>query len=119
MTIPRFLELLSRHAIDRHSFHDVRSVAGRYWMRSAMPLQSSTVASATFVFRPTVLAQDDSGVGVKNAVNQFGLKQNLIEHLCTAVGDHQRPVPSLTMLPPREKRGGMAEAVKVALNPRR
>jgi len=29
------------------------------------------------VFRTTVLAQDDSGVGVKNAVNLFGLK-NLI-----------------------------------------
>jgi 3-dehydroquinate synthase len=60
-----------------------------------------------------VLAQDDSGVGVKNAVNQFGLK-NLIGTFAppwAIINDSA----FIDMLPPREKRGGMAEAVKVAL----
>jgi 3-dehydroquinate synthase len=61
----------------------------------------------------TVLAQNDSGVGVKNGVNAFGLK-NLI-------GTFQPPAAVINdslfidVLPGRDKRAGMAEAVKVAL----
>jgi 3-dehydroquinate synthase len=64
-------------------------------------------------FPTTVLAQDDSGVGVKNAVNAFGMK-NLI-------GTFAPPFAVINdgafvdRLPAREKRAGMAEAVKVAL----
>ena len=90
-----------------------RSAAARCSTRSAMRPRSSTAACATSGFPTTVLAQADSGVGVKNAVNAFGVK-NL-------VGTFAPPFAIINdgafidHLPPREKRGGMAEAVKVAL----
>jgi 3-dehydroquinate synthase len=61
----------------------------------------------------TVLAQSDSGVGVKNAINAFGLK-NLLGTFAPpfAVINDQA---FLDVLPARDKRAGMAEAVKVAL----
>src|SRR5437899_1035579 len=61
----------------------------------------------------TVLAQADSGVGVKNGVNAFGKKNFL--------GTFAPPFAVLNdfgfldTLPDREWRGGLAEAVKVAL----
>jgi 3-dehydroquinate synthase len=64
-------------------------------------------------FPTTVLAQDDSGVGVKNAVNALGVK-NLIGTFAppfAVINDGS----FIDRLPAREKRGGMAEAVKVAL----
>lgn len=61
----------------------------------------------------TVLAQDDSGVGVKNAINAFGLK-NLLGTFAPpfAVINDSAFIDSLSA---RDKRAGMAEAVKVAL----
>jgi 3-dehydroquinate synthase len=61
----------------------------------------------------TVLAQDDSGVGVKNAINAFGAK-NLLGTFAppfAVIND----TAFLDALPAREKAGGMAEAVKVGL----
>ena len=61
----------------------------------------------------TVLAQNDSGVGVKNGVNLYGVKN--------FVGTFAPPLAVLndiafiTALPNRDKIAGMAEAVKVAL----
>ncbi len=61
----------------------------------------------------TVLAQNDSGVGVKNGVNAFGQKNYL--------GTFAPPFAVINdsafidVLPGRDKRAGMAEAVKVAL----
>jgi 3-dehydroquinate synthase len=61
----------------------------------------------------TVLAQDDSGVGVKNGVNLHGVKN--------FVGAFAPPFAVLNdldllhLLSPRDKVAGMAEAVKVAL----
>jgi 3-dehydroquinate synthase len=61
----------------------------------------------------TVLAQDDSGVGVKNGVNGCGAK-NLVGTFAPpfAVINDARFLETLS---PRDKRAGMAEAVKVAL----
>jgi len=111
-TIARLLELLSQHAIDRHSF--TLAIGG------GAVLDAVGHASAIFHrgvrhirFPSTVLAQDDSGVGVKNAVNHFGLK-NLIGTFAppwAIINDSS----FIDALPPREKRAGMAEAVKVAL----
>ena len=111
-TIPNLLEILSQRAIDRHSF--VIAVGG------GAVLDAVGYASTIFHrgvrhirFPTTVLAQDDSGVGVKNAVNLFGLK-NLIGTFAppwAIINDSA----FVDMLPPREKRAGMAEAVKVAL----
>ncbi|MBF0375747.1 MAG: 3-dehydroquinate synthase, partial [Alphaproteobacteria bacterium] len=61
----------------------------------------------------TVLSQDDSGVGVKNGVNAFGVK-----NLAGAFAPPWAVVADLDFLdslPPRERISGMAEAVKVAL----
>src|SRR6187402_1345070 len=61
----------------------------------------------------TVLAQADSGVGVKNAINAFGLK-NLLGTFAppfAVINDSA----FLDKLPARDKRAGIAEAVKVAL----
>lgn len=61
----------------------------------------------------TVLAQNDSGIGVKNSVNAFGKKNFL--------GTFTPPVlvfndaHFLTTLSMRDWRGGIAEAIKVAL----
>jgi 3-dehydroquinate synthase len=111
-TIPGLLELLSEHAIDRHSF--TIAIGG------GAVLDAVGFASAIFhrgvrhIRLPTtVLAQDDSGVGVKNAVNQFSLK-NLIGTFAppwAIINDSS----FIDILPLREKRAGMAEAVKVAL----
>jgi 3-dehydroquinate synthase len=61
----------------------------------------------------TVLSQDDSGVGVKNAINAFGLK-NLLGTFAppfAVINDSA----FLEKLSARDKRAGIAEAVKVAL----
>ena len=61
----------------------------------------------------TTLAQDDSGVGVKNGINAFG-KKNFIGTFSppfAVVNDFQL----LKSCPPRDRRAGYVEAVKVAL----
>jgi 3-dehydroquinate synthase len=61
----------------------------------------------------TVLAQNDSGVGVKNGINAFGRKNFLGVFAApyAVINDLQ----FLTTLDDRDWRAGMAEAVKVAL----
>ena len=61
----------------------------------------------------TVLGQNDSGVGVKNGVNAFGQK-NLLGIFAPPFAV-LNDAAFLDALDPREKRAGMAEAVKVAL----
>lgn len=61
----------------------------------------------------TTLSQDDSGVGVKNAINQFG-KKNWIGTFAVpwaVIND----LSILRTLPDREFRNGFSEAVKVSL----
>src|ERR1700733_5587336 len=111
-TISILLEKFSELAIDRHS--SVIAIGG------GAVLDAVGYAAAIFHrgvrhirFPTTVLAQDDSGVGVKNAVNSLGLK-NLIGTFAppwAIINDSA----FIDCLPAREKRAGMAEAVKVAL----
>ncbi|HSW23935.1 MAG TPA: 3-dehydroquinate synthase, partial [Burkholderiaceae bacterium] len=61
----------------------------------------------------TVLAQDDSGVGVKNGVNLQGVK-NLVGTFAPPFAV-LNDLDFITTLPERDKIAGMAEAVKVAL----
>ena len=110
--ISSLLSKFSELAIDRHSF--VIAIGG------GAVLDAVGYAAAIFHrgvrhirFPTTVLAQDDSGVGVKNAVNSLGLK-NLIGTFAppwAIINDSA----FIDCLPVREKRAGMAEAVKVAL----
>jgi 3-dehydroquinate synthase len=111
-TIPRLLAKFSELAIDRHSF--IIAIGG------GAVLDAVGYAAAIFHrgvrhirFPTTVLAQDDSGVGVKNAINSLGLK-NLVGTFAppwAIINDSA----FIDCLPAREKRAGMAEAVKVAL----
>lgn len=61
----------------------------------------------------TVLAQNDAGIGVKNGVNKFGLK-NLIGSFAAPFGVIS-DFGFLSTLQERDKRAGLSEAVKVAL----
>jgi len=111
-TTPRLIDVLSKRGIDRHSY--AIAIGG------GAVLDAAGYAAAIFHrgvrhvrFPTTVLAQNDSGVGVKNAVNALGLK-NLVGTFAppwAVINDSA----FIDILPPREKRAGMAEAVKVAL----
>jgi 3-dehydroquinate synthase len=61
----------------------------------------------------TVLAQNDAGIGVKNAVNRFGRK-NFAGSFAPPFGV-VNDLALLATLPARERIAGIAEAVKVAL----
>ena len=61
----------------------------------------------------TVLAQNDAGIGVKNAVNRFGRK-NFVGSFAPPFGV-VNDLALLDTLPARERIAGIAEAVKVAL----
>ena len=104
--------LIQDHRIDRHSF--VIAIGGGAVL-DAVGLVAATSHRGIRLIRipTTVLAQNDSGVGVKNGVNLKGSKN--------FVGTFAPPFAVLNDLtfiddlPPREKIAGMAEAVKVAL----
>jgi 3-dehydroquinate synthase len=106
------IDALRARSIDRHSY--VVAIGG------GAVLDAVGYAAAIFhrgvrhVRLPTtVLAQADSGVGVKNAVNAHGTK-NLIGTFAPPFAVINDGV-FIDRLPARDKRGGMAEAVKVAL----
>jgi 3-dehydroquinate synthase len=98
--------------IDRHSF--VVAVGGGAVLDAIGLVASTTHRGVRHIRIPTtVLAQNDSGVGVKNGVNLQGVKN--------FVGTFAPPFAVLNdlefvmALPDRDKVAGMAEAVKVAL----
>jgi 3-dehydroquinate synthase len=110
--VEEILRALHERHIDRHSFAvaigggavlDLVGYAAAIFHRGVRHIR----------FPTTVLAQGDSGIGVKNAVNAFRQK-NLI-------GTFAPPWAVIIdgafidRLPPSGKRDGMSEAVKVAL----
>jgi 3-dehydroquinate synthase len=112
LTVHQLVSALADRAIDRHSY----AVA----IGGGAVLDAVGYAAAIFHrgvrhvrFPTTVLSQDDSGVGVKNAVNFLGLKNLLGTFAPPAAVINDGAF--IDCLPPRGKRSGMAEAVKVAL----
>ena len=105
-------DAIHAHAIDRHSY--VIAIGGGA-MLDMVGLAAATAHRGVRHIRvpTTVLAQNDSGVGVKNAVNLWGIKNY--------VGTFAPPwavlndFDLLDLLPRRERIAGIAEAVKVAL----
>lgn len=98
--------------IDRHSF--VIAIGGGAVLDAVGLIAATTHRGVRHIRIPTtVLAQDDSGVGVKNGVNLQGVKN--------FVGTFAPPfavindIAFVMSLPVRDKIAGMAEAVKVAL----
>jgi 3-dehydroquinate synthase len=104
--------LVYDHRLDRHSF--ILAVGGGAVLDAVGLVAATSHRGIRLVRVPTtVLAQNDSGVGVKNAVNLRGSKN--------FVGTFAPPFAVLNdldfvdLLPARDKVAGMAEAVKVAL----
>ncbi len=103
---------IHRLGIDRHSF--VIAIGGGAVLDCVGLAAATAHRGVRHVRIPsTVLAQNDSGVGVKNAVNLHGYKN--------FVGSFAPPWAVLNdfdllgSLPRRERIAGLAEAVKVAL----
>ena len=103
---------LDRHHLDRHSY--VVGVGGGALL-DVVGLAAATAHRGLRLVRipTTTLSQADSGVGVKNGINAFG-KKNFIGTFAppfAVINDFDL----LASLPPRHKRAGYVEAVKVAL----
>lgn len=110
--VERMQDAIHAHAIDRHSY--VIAIGGGAVL-DAVGLAAATAHRGVRHIRipTTVLSQNDSGVGVKNAVNFKGIKNY--------IGTFAPPwavlndFDFLTHLPERERSAGISEAVKVAL----
>jgi len=103
---------IERYGICRHSY--LIAVGGGALLDMAGLAAATAHRGVRHIRVPTTtLSQDDSGVGVKNGINAFG-KKNFIGAFAPpfAVIDDFRLLDSL---PPRDKRGGYIEAVKVSL----
>ncbi|MBK9138169.1 MAG: 3-dehydroquinate synthase [Verrucomicrobia bacterium] len=103
---------IEQHGICRHSY--VLAVGGGAHLDVVGFAAATAHRGVRHVRLPsTTLAQADSGVGVKNGVNAFG-KKNFLGAFAppfAVLNDFDL----LSTLPARERRGGLAEAVKVAL----
>ena len=103
--------LFDQH-IDRHSF--VIAIGGGAVLDAVGLIAATTHRGVRHIRIPTtVLAQDDSGVGVKNGVNLQGVK-NFVGTFAPPFGVIN-DISFVMSLPVRDKIAGMAEAVKVAL----
>jgi len=110
--VEHMLQNLASRSIDRQSF--VLAVGGGAVLDAVGFAATIFHRGVRHIRCPTtVLAQDDSGVGVKNAINGFGIK-NLLGTFAPPFAVINDSV-FLDKLPARDKRGGIAEAVKVAL----
>lgn len=110
--IGRVHDAILGHGIDRHSY--VLAVGGGAFL-DAVGLAASTAHRGVRLVRmpTTVLGQNDSGVGVKSAINRDGAKNQIgtFAPPWAVVND----AAFLDSLPARDRIAGMAEAVKVAL----
>ncbi len=110
--VERMQRTLFDHHIDRHSY--VVAIGGGAVLDAVGLVAATTHRGVRHVRVPTtVLSQCDSGVGVKNGVNLFGVKNY--------VGAFAPPfavlcdIDFIARLDPRDRIAGTAEAVKVAL----
>jgi len=110
--IEQMQQRLFEHRIDRHSY--VIALGGGAVLDAVGLVAATTHRGVRLIRVPTtVLAQDDSGVGVKNGVNLYGVK-----NFCGTFAPPFAVLNDLDLLTPlaeRDKIAGMAEAVKVAL----
>jgi 3-dehydroquinate synthase len=106
------LEAIHSASLCRHSY--VAAIGGGAVLDVA-GYAAATVHRGVRLLRlpTTVLAQDDSGVGVKNGINAYGQKNYLgtFAPPFAVINDFS----FLTTLSDRDWRGGIAEAVKAAL----
>ncbi len=110
--IERMQDAIHAHAIDRHSY--VIAIGGGAVLDAVGLVAAIAHRGVRHIRIPTtVLSQNDSGVGVKNAINFKGLKNY--------IGTFSPPwavlndFDFLNTLPQRERIAGISEAIKVAL----
>lgn len=110
--VTRLQQRLGELGIDRHSY--VVAVGGGALLDMVGYVAATTHRGVRHIRIPTtVLAQNDSGVGVKNGVNAFG-KKNFLG--CFAPPHAVlNDLGFLRTLHPRDRIAGIAEAVKVSL----
>lgn len=110
--VDEFYQRTQTDRIDRHSF---ALVIGGGAVIDAIGYAAATAHRGIRLIRmpTTVLAQNDAGIGVKNAINYRGRK-NYLGTFATPFAV-LNDFDLLSTLPPREQIAGMAEAVKVAL----
>jgi 3-dehydroquinate synthase len=98
--------------VDRHSY--VVAIGGGAFLDMVGFVAATTHRGIRHIRVPTtVLGQNDSGVGVKNGVNAFGMK-NLLGVFAPPFAV-LNDADFLRTLHPRDKIAGIAEAVKVSL----
>src|SRR5690242_18730093 len=100
------------HGVDRHSY--VMAIGGGAVLDTVGYAAATAHRGVRLIRVPTtVLAQDDSAVGVKNGINAFGKKNYLgtFAPPFAVVNDFD----FLATLSDRDWRGGLTEAVKAAL----
>ncbi|MBW3545689.1 MAG: 3-dehydroquinate synthase [Bacteroidetes bacterium] len=110
--LQQVMDATNQLRIDRHSF--VIAIGGGALLDMAGFAAAVAHRGVKFIRVPTtVLAQNDSGVGVKNSVNAFG-KKNFLGTFAppfAVINDST----FLSTLHERDWRSGIAEAIKVAL----
>lgn len=110
--VEQILEASNLYGIDRHSF--VVAIGGGAVLDMAGFATAIAHRGIRHIRIPTtVLAQNDSGIGVKNSVNAFG-KKNFLGTFAppyAVINDNS----FLHTLDDRDWRSGISEAVKVAL----
>ena len=110
--VERVLGLINHHDLDRRSYIVV--IGGGAILDAVGYAAAIAHRGVRLVRLPTTtLAQDDSGVGVKNAINYFG-KKNWVGTFAVpwaVIND----AGLLSTLPDRDFRCGFSEAVKVSL----
>ncbi len=110
--VQQIQSLINTHHLCRHSF--VMAIGGGAVL-DAVGFATATAHRGLRLLRlpTTTLAQNDAGVGVKNSMNMFG-KKNFIGTFAppfAVIND----LAFLETLPARDRRAGIAEAIKVAL----
>ena len=111
-SVQTLLAALHEHHIDRHSY--LLALGGGALLDAAGYAAAIAHRGVRLIRMPTtVLAQADSGVGVKNGVNAFETKNFVGTFAPPAAVINDESL--LTTLSDRDWRAGLSEAVKVAL----
>lgn len=105
-------DVVNRYGLDRHAY--IIAIGGGAVLDMVGYAAATAHRGIRLIRVPTtVLAQDDSGVGVKNGINQFG-KKNFLGTFATPYAV-LNDFTFLTTLEDRDWLGGISEAIKVAL----
>lgn len=110
--VETIVEAVNHYGVDRHSY--IVGIGGGAILDLVGYVAAISHRGIRHIRIPTtVLAQNDSGIGVKNGINAFG-KKNFLGTFAppfAVINDHT----FLTTLHERDWRSGISEAIKVAL----